>query len=326
MRAIHIKEFGDVENLELIDVPSVGEPAEGEVRVTVKAAGVNRADILQRMGRYPAPKDFPQRIPGLEFSGIIDAVGTGVRGFEKGDRVMGIVPGGAQAEQLNTSATLLSEIPANLSFEEASAIPEAFVTAFDALVLQAELKKDETVLIHAVGSGVGLAATQIAVAFGAKAIGTSRNAEKVSRATDLGLSQGFVIADDSLFADRIKQSVGGIDVVLDLVGASYLKENIEALNSQGRLMLVGLTGGVRSEIDLSKILSKRLSITGTVLRSRSLEQREFLTSKFNEAILPLFENGTLKPNIDSVYKAEDVRDAHLRIAGNDNFGKVILTF
>ena len=326
MKAVHIKDFGDVENLEIVEIDEPNSPAAGEVRVRVMAAGLNRADILQRMGRYPAPSGYPERIPGLEFAGIIDSLGPGVSGVAVNDRVMGIIPGGAQTEKLNINADLLSPIPEAMTFEEAAAIPEAFVTAYDSLMIQAGLKKDEAVLIHAVASGVGLAAVQIARSIGARVYGTSRNGEKLIRASGFGLTAKFETNGEKSFAEWIKETTGGVDVILDLVGAKYLAENIASLNQRGRLMLVGLTSGAKTEIDLSVVLSKRLTLKGTVLRSRSLEERKIIAAMFNENIIPLFESGELKPNVDSVFPVSEIREAHRRIEANQNFGKVIITF
>jgi NADPH2:quinone reductase len=326
MRAVFINEFGGTENLAVMEIPVPPSPEKREVRVRVRAAGLNRADILQRMGRYPAPKGYPERVPGLEFSGEIESLGVAVDGYSVGDRVMGIIPGGAQVDLLNIDASLLSRIPDRLSFEEAAAIPEAFTTAFDAVILQAHLQKGESLLIHAVASGVGLAAVQIARKIGAHIYGTSRSEEKLARADEFGLAGSIVVDSSGSFAGRLKPVVEGIDVILDLVGAKYLMDDIDILNEKGRLMLVGLTGGTRAELDLSVVLRKRLSIIGTVLRSRSLSEREVLTASFNREILPLFEKNELRPVLDRVYPVEEVREAHTRIENNENFGKVVLTF
>ena len=326
MRAVFINEFGGTENLAVREIPVPPSPEKREVRVRVRAAGLNRADILQRMGRYPAPKGYPERVPGLEFSGEIESLGVAVDGYSVGDRVMGIIPGGAQVDLLNIDASLLSRIPDRLTFEEAAAIPEAFTTAFDAVILQAHLQKGESLLIHAVASGVGLAAVQIARKIGAHIYGTSRSEEKLARADEFGLAGSIVVDSSGSFAGRLKPVVEGIDVILDLVGAKYLMDDIDILNEKGRLMLVGLTGGTRAELDLSVVLRKRLSIIGTVLRSRSFSEREVLTASFNREILPLFEKNELRPVLDRVYPVEEVREAHTRIENNENFGKVVLTF
>ena len=326
MKAVHIKEFGEVDNLEIVEIDDPDRPKQGEVQVRVKAAGLNRADILQRMGRYPAPSGYPERIPGLEFAGIVESLGSDVNGVSVNDRVMGIIPGGAQAEFLNINADLLSPIPSSMTYEQAAAIPEAFVTAYDSLLRQAELNEGEKVLVHAVASGVGLAATQIAKSVGAQVYGTSRSAEKLIRAAEFGLTGTFDTTDGRSFAEWIRETIGGVDVILDLVGAKYLKENIESLNQKGRLMLVGLTSGAKTEIDLSVVLSKRLTLKGTVLRSRSLEERKVITAMFNENIMPMFESGELIPNVDSVFPVSEIREAHRRIEANQNFGKVIITF
>jgi len=326
MRAVYINEFGGTENLSVKEIPSPPSPEKREVRVRVRAAGLNRADILQRMGRYPAPKGYPERVPGLEFSGEIESLGVEVDGYSVGDRVMGIIPGGAQVDLLNIDASLLSRIPDHLSFEEAAAIPEAFTTAFDAMILQAHLEKGESVLIHAVASGVGLAAVQIARSVGAHVYGTSRSEEKLMRADEFGLAGSIVVDSSGSFADRLRSLVEGVDVIIDLVGAKYLRDDIDVLREKGRLMLVGLTGGTRAELDLSVVLRKRLSIIGTVLRSRSLSERSVLTESFNREILPLFVSQDLMPVLDTVYPVEEVRESHARIERNENFGKVVLTF
>ena len=326
MKAILINESGPVENVSLADVDDVSSPGKEEVVVRVRAAGLNRADILQRLGRYPAPSGYPQKIPGLEFSGVVESLGEEVRSVSIGSRVMGMIPGGAQAERLVIDASLLIPIPDSLSFEEAAAIPEAFITAFDALILQAGLMAGESVLIHAVGSGVGLAGVQIANSIGAHVYGSSRSREKLSRAVEFGLTESLLIDEKNQFAEKINISTGGVDVILDLVGGSYLNENIDALKPNGRLMLVGLTGGTKAEIDLSSVLSKRLVLKGTVLRSRTLSERIDLIHRFNQAVYPLLVSGKLMANLDKVYPADEIQAAHRRLENNENFGKIVITF
>lgn len=325
MKAVYIKEFGGAENLELREVSDPAPPKGPEVLVRVHSAGLNRADILQRRGLYPAPTGYSQHIPGMEFAGVVEEVGENVTDWRAGDRVFGIVAGEAQAEYLVTQATLLALVPANIDIAGAGGIPEAFITAHDALFTQAGLLKDETVLIHAVGSGVGLAGFQLAMAAGARVIGTSRTQEKLDKC--IGLELGIAVTD-ARFADRVLELTEGkgVDVILDLVGAAYFDENLKCIASKGRLMLVGLTSGSRVEFDLRTTLSKRLTIRGTILRGRSLAEKAEATKHFVSDVVPLFESGDLRPNIDRMFTAKDVADAHRFMESNENFGKVVLAF
>lgn len=335
MKAVYVKEFGGAENLEVRDVESPSKPKAKEVLVNVKAAALNRADILQRQGFYPAPKDFPERILGLEFAGEVAEIGESVIEYKIGDRVFGITAGGAQAEFLTTDESLLAKIPDNLSFVEAAAIPEAFITAHDTIFTQAALQKNETLLIHAVGSGVGLAALQLAKAKAIKTFGTSRTADKLVECSELGLDYGIIANADlsegkapRYFAEIIEHQNGGkgVDVILDLVGARYFAANLESLTLKGRLILVGLTGGAKAEFNLGIALSKRLKIVGTVLRSRSAEEKAEATGRFIEDVLPLITAGKIKPNLDKVFPIESVREAHEYLESNLSFGKVVLEF
>jgi NADPH:quinone reductase len=225
-------------------------------------------------------------------------------------------------------SSLLARIPDNLSFTEAAAIPEAFITAHDAVFTQGELKSGETLLVHAVGSGVGLAAIQLAKANGAKTVGTSRTADKLERSREFGLDEAILTGESPEFAKilKTKNSGHGVDVILDLVGAAYFSDNLASLAVKGRLMLVGLTSGKLSDIDLSVMLSKRLRIIGTVLRGRSLEEKAEATRKFSEQVVPLLASGKVRPNIDTIYPAERVGEAHEYLESNQSFGKVVLEF
>lgn len=335
MKAVYIKEFGGAENLEIRETENPPAPQNSEVLVRVKAAGLNRADILQRQGFYPAPAGAPERIPGLEFAGEIAEIGKDVVDFQIGERVFGIAAGGAQAEYLLSEASLLVKIPENLSFAEAAAVPEAFITAADAVFTQGNLQSDETLLIHAVGSGVGLAALQLAKAKNIYTIGTSRTSDKLKKCVDYGLDCGILIDTDSIaanspqFAETVKIKTGGkgVDVILDLVGASYFAANLQSLAAKGILILVGLTGGAKTkEFNLGTALSKRLKIIGTVLRSRSTKEKAEATSVFAAEVAPLLASGKIKPNIDRRFKAEQIREAHEYLESNQSFGKVILEF
>lgn len=328
MKAVYIKEFGGAENLEIREVENPFIPKENQVLVRVKASAINRADILQRKGFYPAPKGVSSEIPGLEFAGEVAAIGESVGEFKIGDRVFGITSGAAQAEFLLTEESLLAKIPDNLSFSEAAAIPEAFITAHDAIFSHANLLEDETLLIHAAGSGVGLAALQLAKAKGAKVFGTSWTADKLEKCKSLGLDEAIDTRETENFAEIVKEKTGGkgVDVILDLVGASVFEQNLESLALKGRLILVGLVGGRNSEINLGLALSKRLKIVGTVLRSRSTEEKSEATKRFIAEVLPLLESGKVKPNIDKIFPLEEVQKAHEYVESNESFGKVVLEF
>ena len=325
MKAVYIRSFGGPENLEVRDVPEPPPPSGTQVLVRVRAAGLNRADLLQRKGAYPPPQGYSANIPGLEFAGEVAAIGGGVTEYKIGDRVFGIAAGEAQAEFLLTDSRVLARIPDNLSFTEAGAVPEAFITAHDAVFTQGELQKGETLLVHAVGSGVGLAAVQMAKALGAKVIGTSRTADKLERARQLGLDEAILAGEGAGFAAVLRsKNGGGVDVILDLVGGGYFRENLECLLPKGRLMLVGLTSGRTAEFDLSMALTKRLRIIGTVLRGRSLEEKAEAAQNFANDILPLFASGKIVPNVDKIFPLTEIAEAHRYLESNRNFGKAVL--
>ena len=327
MKAVYIKEFGGIENLEIREVEDPSGPQAGQVLIRVRAAGLNRADLMQRRGHYPPPAGYDPKIPGLEFAGEVIAVGNEAENLNTGDRVFGITSGEAQAEFHLIESTLLARIPDNLNFIEAAAIPEVFITAHDAVFTQAELKSGECLLIHAVGSGVGLAALQMTKANGVKAIGTSRTNEKLERCKEFGLDHG-IVAEDGQFGKAVLALIGdrGVDVILDLVGGAYFDQNLQCLGTKGRLMLVGLTGGAKAEFDLGVALRKRLKITGTALRSRSLEEKSEAVRRFANDVVPLLETGKVKPNVDRVFAVSEVREAHEYLESNESFGKVILEF
>lgn len=327
MRAITIASFGGVEGLEIREVPDAPRASLDRVRVCVRAAGLNRADILQRLGQYPAPPGYPQDIPGLEFAGEVESIGDEVRSWKIGDRVFGIIGGGGQAEFVTVPENHLAAIPANLDWAEAAAVPEVFMTAHDALFTQCGLTSGEHVLIHAAGSGVGTSAIQLVKAAGAFAYGTSRTADKLERAKEFGLTDSVVIADDPMkCVDAAKEWTDGIgvQVVLDLVGAAYLKANLQSLATRGRLIFVGTTSGSKAEIDYSVVMSKRLRIMGTSLRTRPAEEKATATRLFAQHVVPLLTTGIVRPVIDKVFAMEEVRAAHERIESNESFGKVVL--
>ena len=321
MRAIAITKFGGPEVLQVVERP-LPEPSRGEVRVRVHATAVNRADLLQRAGHYPAPGDAPPDIPGLEIAGTVDAIGPGVERLAIGDRVFGLVGGGGYAEAITSHERALARMPDAMSFEEAAAVPEAFITAHDAMITQANLRGGETLLVHAAGSGVGTAAIQLGHAFGAHVIGTARTADKLARAKGLGMTTG-VLAADGKFADAVI-AAGEAAVVLELVGGAYLAEDLRCTGTLGRIVLIGLMAGMRHELDLALILRKRLRILGTMLRARPLEEKIAAVRAFEAQVVPLFARGLIKPIVDTVMPLADAAKAHARMASNEGFGKIVL--
>jgi len=327
MRAAVITRPGGPEVLAIRDVASP-EPGTGEVLVRVRASALNRADLLQRQGHYPAPAGWPADIPGMEIAGEIVRRGPGASQWQEGDRVFGIVGGGGNAELIVTHERTLAAVPDNLSWTDAAAVPEAFITAHDALVTQAAVQLSERVLIHAVGSGVGLAALQLARAAGAIPYGDARTAEKVERARALGLTDGVVVRDDlSVLGKQAQEWTrgAGVDVVLDLVGGPYLAASITAAASKGRIILIGTMGGREVSVPLGIILGKRLTIRGTVLRARSLEEKIMATRAFAAQVIPLLAGGIVKPIVDRVFPLSEIADAHRYLESNRTFGKVVLS-
>ncbi len=325
-RAVRIREPGDESVLGLGDL-EVRDPGFGEVRVAVAAAGLNRADLLQRQGFYPAPPGSPPDVPGLEYAGTVEAVGPGPSELKVGDRVMGLASGGAMATHLVVPAREVLPVPGRFDLATAAAIPEVFLTAYDALVLQGRLAPGEVALIHAVGSGVGTAAVQLARAVGARPVGTSRTREKLERVKSLGCDDGILV-EDGRFAEAVRAvtSGRGADVLLDPVGAAYLGENLAALAPRGRMVVIGLLGGRTGELPLGLVLSRRLQITGSVLRSRAPEEKATLAQTARRQLLPLFEAGRLEPVIDTVRPMAEIGEAHAQMASNRTFGKIVLTW
>lgn len=327
MRAAYIARFGDPHGLEIRDVPEPSVPAR-HVLVRVRAAGLNRADLLQRAGKYPPPADAPKDIPGIEFAGEVVRCGAGASRWREGDRVFAIAGGGAQAEYVSTHEDMLASVPERLTDVDAGAVPEAFITAHDALIAQAGLRAGERVLIHAVASGVGLAAVQVCRAWGAIPYGTSRTEAKLDRARSLGLEAGVALGSDpTAILARTAVWTGGIgfDVVMDLVGGDYVGPSLEALAPRGRLMLVGTMGGTRANVDLRRILGMRLTVRGTVLRARSLQEKIAAMRAFTDEVVPRLGNGTLIPVIDATYPLEHIEAAYARLESNSTVGKVVLT-
>lgn len=322
-RAVWIREPGDPGVLELREV-QVREPGHGEVEVAVAAAGLNRADLLQRRGLYGPPAGIAAEVPGLEYAGTVARVGAGVTAFAPGDRVMGIVGGAAMCTSVVVHERELLRAPAGMSLTDAAAIPEAFVTAYDAMVLQGALCAGETALIHAAASGVGTAALQIARAVGAAPLGTVRSPAKQERLRAMGFD-ALVVTDDR-FADAVRARAGGADLCLDAVGGAYLPETLRAMAPRGRVVVIGTMGGAAAELPLALLLRQRLTLIGTVLRARPLEEKATLAQRFARAVLPLFASGALRPVVDAVLPMADIAAAHARMERNDSFGKIVLAW
>jgi putative PIG3 family NAD(P)H quinone oxidoreductase len=326
MKAAWIASFGDAEVLQMREV-SRPIPGREDILVRVHASALNRADLLQRQGKYPPPAGYPVEIPGIEFAGEIAETGSSVRKWKPGQRVFGLIGGAAHAEYVTTHQDLVAEIPDNLDWTAAAAIPEAFITAHDALWIQAGLRPGETVLINAVGSGVGLAAVQLVHAVQAIPYGTSRTAAKLDQAKQYGMAEGLVVRDnfDALLATMEQLTQGrGINVMLDLVGGGYVRAGQKLMALKGRMILVGTVGGGSYELESRYVMSKRLQIRGTVMRARSLEEKIRATQAFASEVVPLLATGVLRPTIDSTFPLDEIADAHRRLESNQSAGKVVI--
>jgi tumor protein p53-inducible protein 3 len=295
-----------------------------EVLVDIVATALNRADLAQRAGHYPPPAGASE-ILGLEMAGRIAAAGSKVSGWQVGNRVCALLPGGGYAEQINVPQQMLMPIPDNWSFEQAAALPEVFFTAYVNLFMEAGLQAGETVLIHGGASGVGTAAIQLVSQAGCRAFATAGTDEKVTRCQDLGaeLAINYKKAD---FAEQIQTYTDGegVDVILDMVGADYFERNLQLLKLRGRLVIIATLSGGQTSLNLGALMRRRLHLIGSVLRSRFLAEKVEIKEKFMAQFWPLLENGTIKPVIDSVYPIAEANTAQQRMAENKNIGKIIL--
>ncbi len=321
MKAVVHSAAGDTDVLQLREVPA---PVAGanQVRVRVRAAGLNRADILQRKGRYPAPPGWSADIPGLEYAGEVESAGPGVTRWKIGDRVMGLVGGGAHSEFVVVHQGEAIAVPDGMAFTDAAAIPEAFLTAWDALVARGKLQPAERVLIHAVGSGVGTAAIQLAKRLGAITIGTSRSPDKLTRARSLGLDEAVATGGDAG-----THPYPTADVILDVLGGPAFAANLEALAPRGRLVLLGFLQGPKVDVSLEPMLRKRLEVIGSVMRTRLLEERIPLVRDFSERVLPWFTapgGPPVRPVVGAVFPMADIAAAHAAMERDENFGKIVL--
>lgn len=322
MLAIHIKN-DENRSLYLAECPAPKYDRD-DVLIKIHATAVNRADLLQRRGHYPPPPGASE-ILGLEAAGEIIAVGKNVAGWQAGDRVCCLLAGGGYAELVNCHCDMLLPIPANITFEQAAALPEAFYTAYANLFGEARLRAKEIVLIHAGASGVGTAAIQLARYAGALVIVTAGSEEKLSRCLELGANHAINYKSDD-FVERVRKITNGlgVDVILDCIGASYLAQNLSLLKRKGRLVLIGLMGGATAEIDLALVLRQRLQVVGSVLRSRPLDEKIALTRHIRRKVLPLLSNGLFQVVIDNIFPLAEAGQAHAHVAVNRNIGKVVL--
>lgn len=322
MKAVRIEESTDSLYIGEMDKPVISED---ELLVRVKATALNRADLDQRKGNYPPPKGASE-ILGLEVSGIVEQIGENAHGWKKGDRVFALVPGGGYAEYAVVSAGMAMPMPESFSFEQAAAIPEVFLTAYLNLFQLGGLKEGQTVLIHAGASGVGTAAIQLAHASGTRVIITAGSEEKRELCRSLG-AEAAIDYKAGPFASKVEEITGGegVNLVFDFVGAPYWEQNLQLLKTDGRLILISVLGGSKvKDLDLTKILFKRLQIIGSTLRSKPVDQKINLTKRFSDFAMPLFESGQIKPIIDSVFDWKDVDQAHDWMANNKNAGKIVL--
>ena len=322
MRAVVLREKGGPEVLTIEDVDDLVAGPD-QIVVRVAATALNRADTLQRMGGYPDPRGLPLEIPGLEYAGTVAQIGAGVTEWQVGDRVMGIETGGCYSEQVVTHARLALPVPDSVDLADAAAIPEVFLTAWDALVVQGGLTSGRWALVHAGASGVGTAAIQIARAIGAR-IAVTCSAGKAEACRALGADLVIERSPNDWLAE-IKAAVpDGVDVVLDVVGGDEAMRNIAAVAVDGSIVQVGLMGGGSAEINLGLILMKRITWIGTTLRARPIERKIALAQRFASEVLPLFDRGSLRPIVDSRFAFDDIADAHRHMESDANVGKILV--
>ncbi len=316
MRCVVFTGVGGGEVVDLQDRPDP-EPGSGEVLVRVRHAGLNPADLLQRAGKYPAPAGSPQDVPGLEVAGVVESVGSQVLAHRPGDRVFGLIAGGGLADRVAVHERCVTRVPDELSDLDAAAVPEAFITAHDAIRTRGRLAMGETLLVHGANGGVGSAAVQIGVATGARVFGVVRSEEAAALVRELGAEP---VPDDS-FADDVRA-----DVILELVGAPHFPANLQALNPRGRIVIVGVGAGSKVELDLGAMMGRRAELHGTVLRARSLEDKALAVRAFEREVVPQLATGRIRALVDRVYPAEQARDAYDRLAGSGKSGKVLVDF
>lgn len=323
MRAAVITAPGGPRSIEWSTVPEP-DVRPGEILVEVAAAGVNRADILQREGHYPPPPGAPEW-PGLEVSGRVVAVGDGVETWRSGDEVCALLPGGGYAERVSVAAELVMPVPDGVSLRDAAALPEAAATAWSNLVDVGGLRAGSTVLVHGGSGGVGSFAVQLASALGARVLATARDEARCTRVAELGAEVAIPYADDDVVA-RVREATegAGVDVVLDVLGAGGLEANLRCLATGGRLVVIGLQRGRRGEIDLGRMLAKRLTVAGTTLRSRPLAERAEIVAALREHVWPLVAAGRVRPVVHASLPMDRAGEAHELLESGEVLGKLLL--
>ena len=324
MRGISITEPGDADVLQIteIEAPTAGP---GDVVVDMVAAGVNRADVMQRLGHYPPPAGASP-LPGLEVSGTIREVGPGVEGWSVGDEVCALVDGGGYAEQVRVPAAQLLPVPKGVSLTDAAGLPEVACTVWSNVFMTANLQPDEVFLVHGGSSGIGTMAIQLATAAGARVAVTAGSQAKLDVCRDLG-AQILVNYREQDFVEEVRAATDGhgADVVLDLMGAKYLPRNVDLLATSGRLVVIGLMGGRKGELDLGKLLSKRAAVIATSLRARPAEEKAAIVAAVREHVWPLIEDGAVRPIVQGTHPLERAADAHRELEASGHIGKILLT-
>ncbi|WP_369070069.1 NAD(P)H-quinone oxidoreductase [Kineococcus terrestris] len=321
MRAVIVETPGGPEVLRAAELPDP-VPGPGEVVVDVAAAGVNRADLMQREGRYPPPPGAPEH-PGLEVSGWVSALGGGVSGWTVGEPVCALLAGGGYAERVAVPAGQLLPAPAGVDLVDAAALPETACTVWSNVHVLAGLRPGELLLVHGGSSGIGTTAVQLARAVGARVAVTAGSADKLARCAELG-AEVLVNYREEDFVERVR-AAGGADVVLDVVGAPYLARNVEALATGGRLVVIGLQGGRSAELDLGTLLAKRASVHATSLRGRPLEEKAAVVASVRDHVWPLVADGAVRPVVHARFALEEAADAHRVLEESSHVGKVLLT-
>jgi len=321
VNAITIPRSGGPEVLTWQTVPDP-EPAAGEVLVDVTASAVNRADLMQRQGFYPPPPGAPP-YPGLECSGRIAALGDGVTGWQVGDEVCALLAGGGYATRVAVPAGQVLPRPAAVGLRDAAGLPEVACTVWSNVGQLAHLSKGETFLVHGGGSGIGTHAIQVAKALGATVLCTAGTPEKLARCRELGADVAINYRTED-FVARVREETGGVDVILDMIGAKYLTRNVEALAANGRLAIIGLQGGAKAEIDLGALMRTRAQVIGTVLRARPAAEKAAIVAAVRERVWPLVESGAVRPVVDRVLPMRDAAEAHRVVEAGQNIGKVVL--
>ena len=324
MRAVVITTPGGPETLQVQDVPAP-VPGEGEVLIDVAAAGLNRADVLQRRGYYPVPAGSSE-YPGLEVSGRIAAIGTGVQGLSVGADVVALLTGGGYADQVNVPAGQVLPVPAGVDLVTAASLPETAATVFSNLFMAAGVTEGDHVLIHGGAGGIGTMAIQMVAAFGAVPMVTAGSPEKLDLARELG-AEVLINYKEEDFVARVREATGGrgADVILDVVGAKYRQRNLEALAVSGRLVIIGLQGGTTAEIDLNQVMRKRLAVIGTTLRARPAEEKAAIMAALRQYVWPLIEAGKIRPLVDKTFPLSEAAAAHEYFDSGRHTGKILLT-